>query len=367
LRVLIDSVEREANLTLLGRLITRGRLTGVLTNRLRIEQLLRKHPEIRERPIERPIVIAGLQRTGTTMLHRLIAADPRLRSLASWEALHPAPIARSAWEKQDPRFKLAKNAERGLAYIAPAFFAIHPVEADAPEEEVILLDYSFMSTVAEATFHVPSYASWLETQDQTPAYRYMKTLLQVLDWQRPGKRWVLKTPHHLEWIDTLLKVFPDATVVQTHRDPITTTASFCSMIAHGRGVFTDEVDPIEVGRHWARKVARLLQRGLEARDRNGGKAFVDVSYSALMKNPLPEVEKIYAHAGLELDAAARTAMEDARRRNTQHKYGKHEYRLEDFGLDAKTIAPTFDAYRKRFASELGLHAPTSRPSKNPFA
>jgi hypothetical protein len=190
LRVLIDSIEREANLTLLGRIITRGRLTGVLTNRLRIEALLRKHPEIRERKIERPIVIAGLQRTGTTMLHRLIAADPRLRSLASWEALSPAPVARSAWEKQDPRFKLAKTAERGLAYIAPAFFAIHPVEADAPEEEVILLDYSFMSTVAEASFHVPTYASWLEQQDQTPAYRYLKTLLQVLDWQRPGKRWV---------------------------------------------------------------------------------------------------------------------------------------------------------------------------------
>jgi hypothetical protein len=354
LGVLVDSIEREANLTPVGRLITKVRLEGVLCNRLRAEALFERYPAILEEEIVAPLFVAGLQRTGTTMLHRLLAQDPGMRSLASWEALNPAPLSdphRKPLRRKgrDPRIRTAVVGEKGLAYMAPDFFAIHPVEAEAPEEEVILLDFAFLSTVAESTLHVPTYARWLETQDQTPAYAYMKKLLQLLQWQRRKERWILKTPHHLEWLDTLLDVFPDAKIVQTHRDPAKTMASFCSMIAHGRGVFSDDVDPCEVGAHWSRKIQRLVSRGMETRDHAPVESFLDVSYYDLINDPMAEVERIYRFTGRELSCETRELMERSRNVNQQNKHGKHAYRLEDFGLDRAAIEPGLAAYRARHA------------------
>jgi hypothetical protein len=350
---LVDSIEREARLTATGRLITRTRLLGVLLNRLRAQALFAAHPAIRRAPVAAPVFIVGLQRTGTTMLQRLLAADPGMRALASWEALNPAPLVRRPWHRRDPRIDRAVLAEKGLRYLAPDFFAIHPVEAEAPEEEVILLDYTFLSTVAEATLHVPSFAAWLETQDQTPAYRYLKAMLQLLQWQAPGERWILKTPHHLEWLETLLAVFPDARIIQTHRDPVTTLASFCSMIAHGRGVFSDQLDPHEIGAHWWRKTRRLIDRAMAARDgvtsQGGGGAFLDVSYYDLMADPMTQVQRIYDFIGRPLDQAVRARMEASRRANRQHKHGEHRYRLEDFGLARDRVEAGFAAYRERHA------------------
>jgi hypothetical protein len=346
---LVEAIEREAELTPLGRAITKIRIVGVLCNRLRAQALFEKHPEILHEKITAPIFIAGLQRTGTTMLHRLLAADPGMRSLASWEALNPAPVTRRPWQLRDPRIGTAVLAERGLRYLAPDFFAIHPVEAEAPEEEVILLDYSFLSTVAEATLHVPSFSAWLETQDQTPAYAYMKKLLQLLQWQNRRQRWILKTPHHLEWLDTLLAVFPDARIICTHRDPLKTLASFCSMIAHGRGVFTDAVDANEIGAHWARKTQRQITRAMATRDRVGNAQFVDVSYYDLMADPMREVARIYSLVGRELTPAIRETIERARRENPQNKHGKHSYRLADFGLSRDAVDAGYAAYRERFA------------------
>jgi len=347
LQRLLDAIEREARLTPIGRLITRTRLIGVLENRLRAQALFERNPEILEERVAAPIFIVGLQRTGTTMLQRLLAADPGLRALASWEALNPAPLPRRPWHRRDPRIGRAVLAEKGLRYLAPDFFAIHPVEAEAPEEEVILLDYSFLSTVAEATLHVPSFAAWLETQDQTPAYRYLRTMLQLLQWQTRGDRWILKTPHHLEWIDTLLAVFPDARIIQTHRDPLKTLASFCSMIAHGRGVFSDQLDPHEVGAHWWRKTVRQVDRAMASRDARGGEAFLDVSYYDLMADPMAQVERIYDFIGRPLDADVRARMATSRRENPQNKHGQHRYQLEDFGLDRAAVEAGFAAYRER--------------------
>src|SRR5262249_48955329 len=143
-------------------------------------------------------------------------------------------------------------AESALRVLAPEFFAVHPVESEAPEEDILLLDHAFMSQAPEAMLHVPTYARWLESQDLRPAYRFLRRALQVLAWQRGGAYWVLKTPHHLEFLAELLAVFPDAVIIQTHRDPQATMGSFCSMVAHGRGLFSDVVDPREVGRHWLR-------------------------------------------------------------------------------------------------------------------
>ncbi len=352
LSVLLDSVNREASLNPVGQLIIRARIVGILENKLAAEEAIRNHPEILDIPVPAPIVIAGLARTGTTMLHRLIAQDPRLRSLTSWEALNPAPSKRRVWHKKDPRVARAALAAKGLEYMSPGFFAIHPAEADAPEEEVILLEQSFMTTTPEAMMHVPTYARWLEAQNHVPAYRALKRMLQYLHWQRPGvgksTRWVLKTPHHQEFFDPLLEVFPDAVIVHTHRDPLKTSASLFSMLTHLRGIFSDDVDPNEVARHWLRKIEVMAERAMATRARVHDRGFVDVSYYDLIEDPLAEVERIYGAAGMVLTSESRKLMEASRKVNPQHKYGRHTYALQDFGISKDAIESSFANYRARF-------------------
>ena len=348
LRRLCESIESEAKLHPVGRYIIRDRLVGILTNKLRMQATLEAHPQIADIPIEAPIVIAGLQRTGTTMLHRLIAADPAIRSLATWEAGSPVPKPQRAGNGQDARIAEAKRTEKGLQYLSPAFFAIHPIDAHQPEEEIMLLDHSFLSTSFEATLHVPTFAAWLQKQDQLPAYRGLKRMLQYLRFQRGPDRWVLKTPHHLEWLDPLLEVFADAKLVQTHRDPCKTMGSFASMIAHARGIMSDEVDPVEVASHWANKVERMVTRATLTRDRVGEDRFIDVSYYDLIKDPFPQIERIYAFADQPLTQTALAAMKRARQANKQNKHGKHSYNLADFDLTKESIDARLKAYRDRF-------------------
>ena len=265
LRVLVRAINEEAELTPTGVLLQKQRIEGALANRLRAQQMLKRHPEIHDLDLGKVVLIAGLQRTGTTALHRLLASHPDMRALMSWEALNPAPLPGEGERGFDRRLRRGRLAERTIAFLAPAFFAVHPIAHDAPEEDILLLDLSFMSQTAEATMHVPSYATWLEGQDHAPAYRNLRTLLKVLHWQRPAKHWVLKTPHHLEHLDAVLATFADVTVVQTHRDPQVALASFLSMVAHGRGVFSDRVDAKAIARHWTAKACRMIERAEAAR------------------------------------------------------------------------------------------------------
>ena len=356
LSVLVRAIGREANPHALGRLLLGQRLRGMLENRLRLEALYRAAPEVAELPIARPIVIAGLQRTGTTLLHRLLSADPRARALLGWEALHPVPLPGEGRRGSAKRRWLGKLAERGFAELAPEFFAIHPVEASAPEEDILLLDHSFATQTPEATLHVPSYAAWLEAQDLTPAYRHLGRMLRALSWQRSGDFWVLKTPHHMEHLDALLQVFPDAVIVQTHRDPQATMASFCSMVAHGRSVFSDQVQPRAIGRHWLRKVQRMLDRSEQVRAARRGQ-FVDVYYDDLLSDPLEQVRRIYQSAGLELSEQASDAMRRTLARSPQHRFGKHSYSLWDFGLSPSQVEDAFADYCARRS------LPRSAPAK----
>jgi len=348
LRVLIDSINAEARLTPLGRIIQRSRLVAALVTRLRTQALCNEHPEILDIELGRVVVIAGLQRTGTTMLHRLLATDPAARSFTAWEAMSPVPLPGEQPGRPTARRASAVRAARALTYLAPEFSAIHSLEADGPEEDVLLLDVSFMSQAPEATMRVPSYAAWLETQDHGRAYEYQRKLMQVLLWQRPAEHWVLKTPHHLEHFDTLFEVFPEARVVQTHRDPRKTMGSFCSMVWHGCGVFSDHVDAHEVSRHWLRKVKRMLERSAASRERWGEERFLDVSYYDLLADPIAEVKRIYDFGGLELSAVAERAMQASRAENVQHKHGRHRYSLADFGLTEAGIDAEFAGYRERY-------------------
>lgn len=353
LEVLVDSINREAALNPVGHMIIRGRIVGVLANKLVAQDNIKRHPEILDIPIEAPIVVAGLARTGTTMLHRLIAQDPGVRSLASWEAVNPAPAKQKArGRKKDPRFAQAAAAAKGLKYMSPGFFAIHPAEPDAPEEEVILLEQAFLTTTPEAMMNVPTYSSWLEEQDHVPAYQTLKRMMQYLQWQRPGMgkdvRWVLKTPHHQEYFDPLLEVFPDATIVHTHRDPLKTSPSLFSMLTQLQMIFSDEVDPNRVASHWLGKIENMARRTLATRERVRDRGFVDVSYYDLTKDPISEVERIYAAAGALLTPEARDAMEASRKVNKQHKYGRHKYSLADFGMTEDDVESRIAPYRTRF-------------------
>jgi hypothetical protein len=354
LRRLLASLEEEARLHPLGRMLVRQSLVRALVNRLRLEDLSNRHPEIREQPVEAPVFIVGLQRTGTTLLHRLLTCEPALRPLLSWEALNPAPFpaTRRTWRPRtrtgrDSRMRLAETAERGLRYLAPEFFAIHPVEAHAPEEDVLLLDLTFVSPTAEATQRVPSYSSWLRDTDQRPAYRYFRRIIQLLLWQRPG-RWLGKTPHHLENLDVLLDVFPDAKIIHTHRDPVRVVASFCSMMAHGRALFSDRVDPREVGAQLGDKAVRAVTRAMEVRDRAAPHTFLDVAYADALVDPLKEIRRIYDFLGRCLAPATELSMQRWLAANPQDKRGVHRYRLEDFGLDRAELDRRFEPYRSRF-------------------
>jgi hypothetical protein len=345
---LLDAIEREADLHPLGRMTLRQGFVRNLANRLRLEELERRHPEIATQPIAAPVFILGLQRTGTTMLHRLLTCESTLRPLLSWEALNPAPLP--GWTRgaaRDPRMRLAETAERGLRYLAPEFFAIHPVQAHAPEEDVLLLDLSFMSPTADAALRVPSYSAWVRATDQRPAYRYFRRLIRLLLWQRHG-RWLGKTPHHLESLDVLLDVFPDARVIHTHRAPTEVVASFCSMMAHGRAIFSDHVDPAEVGTTLATRALRAVTHAMAVRDRVGDGAFLDVAYRDLVADPLGQMGRVYEFLGLPLGAATGAAMRAWIDGNPQHRHGTHRYRLEDFGLDGQDLAARFAPYCRRF-------------------
>ncbi|MCQ3811515.1 MAG: sulfotransferase [Acidimicrobiia bacterium] len=349
LRVLVESINDEAQLTPTGLLIQKSRLAGALVQRLRIQDLLKRHPEIDDIDLGTVIVITGLQRTGTTLLHRLIYSHPEIRGISGEEALIPVAATDAPKRTKRSRKRRAMLAERTISYLSPDFMAVHPIDREQPEEDVLLLDLNFMSQSAEAILHVPSYSCWLAEQDHTATYEYFRRVLRVLTWQRPARAWVLKTPHHLEYLDVLLKVFSGATVVQTHRDPRVAVSSFCSMVAHGRGMFSDHVDPTEIGRHWCDKTHRMVEWAMKTRAETPGGRFVDVSYYDLTRDPMTQLQRIYAVSGIDFGDEAKGLAEQYVAANPQNRFGKHHYRLEHFGLSEQIMDETFAVYREAYA------------------
>jgi hypothetical protein len=342
---MLDSINKEANLHPIGRFITRQRIINLLAVRLRAEYYFKKHPEILEQEVYPTMMIVGLQRTGTTKLQRLLAADPDNRAVLSWEALNPAPIKNDIFDGKE-RIKLAKLSVNALRYMSPSFFAIHPIESESPEEDVLLLDVSFMSTTAEATMHVPSYSKWLEETDQSAAYAYMIKLLKLLQWQRPAKRWVLKTPHHMEFLALASKHFKDIHFIWTHRNVYDSIPSFLSMVAYSRALFSNEVNAEQVAEHWVRKTGFMLDKGLEFRNNGNKHIITDVDYKELIKDALAVVRKIYANQGDRVTPELEDTFQNANAENPQGKYGKHVYLLSDFGIDDRYLDEFTVNYQK---------------------
>jgi hypothetical protein len=358
---LLLSITKEAELHPIGTFITRQRMINLLCVRLRAEELFKRHPEILDQPVLPTWVILGLQRTGTTKLHRLLAADPGNRVLLSWEALNPVPLInrQSTIDNRqstiDKRIGIAKTSENALRLMAPGFFAIHPVEHNAPEEDILLLDTTFLSTTPEATMNVPSYAAWLEKTDQSPAYAYMVKLLKLLQWQRPGKRWILKSPHHLEFTDLIDRHFDEVHFLWTHRDVTECIPSFISMAAHSRVIFTDQADGNAIARHWIRKTGYMLQKGLEYRNNNQHKnQFTDIIYKELKDNSAEVLTKIYRlDGGMTPELLAKFDL--AEKENPMGKYGIHDYKLEDFGVSKGDILKETVNYRNFLSKNLSFN------------
>jgi hypothetical protein len=350
---LIRSLKEEARLNPLGRFISRQRIINLLKVRLRAEYWFKKHPEILELEMLPIWMIIGLQRTGTTKLHRLLTADPGNRVLASWEAINPAPL-NSGFPRKDKRLGIARRSEKALRIVSPGFFAVHPVEHAAPEEDILLLDVSFLSTTPEATLHVPSYASWLEGKDQSRAYEYAGKLLRLLQWQRPGRRWVLKSPHHLEFLPLVEKYYGNPLLIWTHRDLTECIPSFLSMVCHARSIFSDVVRVSEVTAHWVRKTGYMLTKALEYRQGERAGKFIDIHYDRLVNDHLEQLARIYEGIGGMTEDLIRI-FEESATQNPQWKYGFHQYSPGDFGLDPDELINQNPAYHGLFFSQSGTY------------
>ncbi|MEN0068250.1 MAG: sulfotransferase [Myxococcota bacterium] len=333
--VLAQSIHDEARLSPLGRMITQSRIVGALRARKNLEALGEPPSRAGAPP---PIVIVGLQRTGTTLLQRLLAAVPGYRGLTSWEALNPAPWPGERTPRARQRF--AHRAAGAVRYLAPDFVAAHPIEPDQPEEEVVLFEQVGLTTSFEGTMRVPTFAAWLEDQDQSPAYAWMRRILAHLE-PDPALRWVLKTPHHLEWLPDLTTALPTARLVWTHREPEATLPSFCSMVAHAFGMCSDQVDPHEIGAHWLRKTVRMVRRAQAFREDHPHWPILDVDYHDLIANPHACIAEIVTFAGGTYDDDAHAAVTEQLDRTVRHKYGQHVYEAADFGLDAATMANAY--------------------------
>jgi hypothetical protein len=333
---MLESINEEARLNPIGKFITKKRLENLLAIRLRCEWWFKKYPEILELPLYPVYLIIGLQRTGTTKLHRLLSKDPDTRNLRSWEAINPAPL-NGQLDESRLRIRQAKISEKALKYLSPDFFGIHPVEHLEPEEDILLLDVSFLSTTTEATMHVPSYAAWLESVDQSPAYDYAVQLLKFLQFQQSAKRWVLKSPHHLEFLPLADTYFGKVHFLWTHRNVYECIPSFISMMVHSRSIFSDEVNPEEVGSHWVRKNGYMLSKAMEYRRlKNTERQFTDIFYQDFTSKPMETLMEIYPLIG-NLDDRLKASFRQHVEFDHRKKYGHHIYSMDSFGLSREII------------------------------
>jgi len=330
-----------------GRARNRRQLVRMLVTRLRVLDALRRHPEIRERPIRRPWFLTGMPRSGTSALFNLLAVDPSARALRNWEARIPEPLEGQAPGEPDPRrAALAASYERGRAR-HPEFAVIHDTSVDTPEECVLLQASSFHGVQSGVEVMLEPYASWYRRQPLDGLYAYYADLLRLLDWQRPGERWLLKSPAHLWGIRELVATFPDAAIVWSHRDPVVSIASVCSM-THLLMSAWMEVDARDLGPRVLDFYATSLERGLAARAACDPQRFVDVTHDEIAGDPLAVVARIYQRFGRLLEPPVRAAIEDYARAHPKGLHGEHAYRLEDYGLTPEMVRERFAAYAVRF-------------------
>jgi Sulfotransferase family len=348
--LLLQCLEQEAQLSLMGRIIARTDLLRTLENRLGLVDLLKKHPEITEQPIEKPLFVVGPPRSGTTIFHDLLAMDPDNRVPLSWEASYPLPPPETATYRTDPRIaKVQADLDR-VDQLLPEFKKMHPMGAERAQECVSLVSHDLTSMIYFVQFFVPTYDRWVMECDMHSALQWHRRFLQVLQWKHPGVRWALKSPQHMWHLQHIHREYPDALFVQTHRDPVNTVISMSNLAATLQTLASDHADLHQVAACYARGLAQGYNNTVAYR--KSGKLpdsqVVDLYFRDFMADQVGTVRRAYAHFGLELSAHAASAMQAFLDENPANKFGKHLYQLADTGLDLDELRKMFEPYETYF-------------------
>jgi hypothetical protein len=353
LEVLADSIEREGRLDTFGRIALRGLLVGALSNRLRLLDFARRHPEVREERIERPWVVLGLPRTGTTLLSFLLGLDPEVRPLLQWEASRPLPPPELATRAEDPRIAETARVFAQLHRLNPAVRAMHPMGATLPTECVALFVFALRSLSIETQVFAPSYGRWLEQADMRDAFAMHRLALQVLQLRVPTQAWSLKTPNHLWCLEALREAYPDARLVWTHRDPGKVVPSVASLLTSLQRANSRATDPRVLGAEWDRKLHLAVSRGAAFDERQGGRPWCfHLQYVDLVADPVAAVEKLYAHFGEPVRLLHARRMRAWLRGRPQDAFGRHVYDPAAFGLRRADMDARYASYRERFGVPL---------------
>lgn len=350
LDLLVDELNREAP----GEnFVDRNRrdIVTALTRRLKVHDYLSGRPELLKRPIERPIFVMGMPRTGTTLLSNLFATDPSLRSPLTWEIDDPIPPPKADALRTDPRALARLEMEKKMLAAHPEMGKYYRNSAIYPNECMFFMIHDFKGLLWEGRGELRRYRDWLFNEaDLTSTYEYHKRFLQLLQADAPGT-WNLKMPSHALWLDTLLKVYPDARLIWAHRDPYTATGSFCSLMSLSMRASTQKDRSAWISENYPWQAQEHADRIMDFRDRHGEDRIVDLHYAELMRAPIPTMRKLYDALGQPLSTEAEAAMKAWIDDNPQQKFGKHEYKLDQFGLSVDKLKPRFERYLARYDIE----------------
>lgn len=347
----IRSMREEARLNEAGRTALGEGVLSSLVNVLRMSSDLRRHPEILDQPVRVAALVVGLPRTGSTMLHRMLATHPNATAPLWWEVSYLAPFPGEARGDPRPRQEAGRAQVRWMCDNMPELISIHPMDADAPDEDVMAMEQVFVGTAAECRMHLPSYVRFIEGLDKRPVYRFLRTFLQYLQWQDPkraGKAWVLKAPAHLTALPAVLETFPDASIVMTHRDPVAVVPSFASLGYTLTRLGSDHADPAVIGRHWSRRWQAALQDFMATRAGAARHRFLDVMYEEQVKDPLGTATRVMEKIGLAVDDAARRSLLGWVDANPRDGRARHRYTPEMFGLTEAGLKEDYAFYREAF-------------------
>lgn len=345
--ILLQSLRDEAKLNARGVLMMHRTMLRLLSNRLCTEQAFAEKPALAETPIPRPLYVIGFPRTGTTLLHNLLACDPAARWMRLWEGLYPAPAPQSL--EDDPRITEVEEWAAGFEKVAPRLAAAHKLAPRGPEECLWLIEHTFNDLIFELRAHVPTYSRWVaEHEADIDIHHYYRRLLQLLGAHCRGNHWVFKAPRHLPGLAGLLAVFPEARIVQTHRDPAAVLPSLCSLCEILRGTASDAVDKPTIGAHWHARLKAIFEQATAVRSTAAEGQILDIQYADLVTDPIATVQQIYAHHGYEFTEPFEVAMRQWLAANRQHKHGAHRYTLEEYGLSEEQVHEDFSEYTREF-------------------
>jgi len=348
LRALTQALDSEARLSAAGEVAVRGMIENCLVGRLSSQHGFASFPEHAQLGIEKPLVVIGLPRTGTTALHHLLSQDPQLQGLPLWISETPKPRPpREEWA-EDADFRDCSARMREMHRRSPDMRAIHWMDAELVDECWHLLAQDFAHSGWEAQVHLPSYSRWYAQHSMGAAYRRHKRNLQLIGSPTPEKRWLLKDSTHLFDLGSFFEVYPDARVVHTHRDPVKLIPSVCSLCWSARGALNEGEDPAAFGPPTQRLWERAIQGTMAVRERSDPRQFYDLQFRDFVSDPLASIAAIYDYFGLELSRGAEAAMRDWQASAPRDKHGTHHYRLEDWGLRAESVRECFGHYVKAF-------------------